>query len=99
MYRLLGVSAALCLSILALSLSTASAQEAAAGAKATLTFQETLEGENVLLAGSCSIDCGDGRTYETDAGTVIGCACDCADVCGGTCEATDGSQTRTCSSD
>jgi hypothetical protein len=51
----------------------------------------------LLDSGSCSIDCGDGSHYDTDAGTVIGCACDCAAVCGGTCEATDGQTTRTCS--
>lgn len=49
------------------------------------------------LSGSCSIDCGDGRTFETDADSTIECACDCASVCGGTCEATNGEEVRTCS--
>lgn len=49
------------------------------------------------LAGSCSIDCGNGQTYETNAGSVIECACDCASVCHATCEATNGTETRTCS--
>lgn len=73
-------------------------EEETPGPKAILTLQEDIFGnETNESLNSCSIDCGDGRTFETDAGTVIGCACDCASVCGGTCEATDGRETRTCS--
>jgi hypothetical protein len=46
--------------------------------------------------GTCSITCSNGQTYDTDATTVVGCACDCADVCGERCVATDGTQTRQC---
>lgn len=50
-----------------------------------------------FAGGSCSITCNNGNTYETDADSTIECACDCASICGGTCTATDGQETRTCS--
>lgn len=53
-------------------------------------------GTGVSEAGSCSFSCG-GNTYNTEAGSLIQCACDCASVCGGTCSASDGASTRTCS--
>lgn len=52
-----------------------------------------------MLAGSCSIDCGNGDDpVTTDAGSTIECACDCAQVCGTACEATNSEtgETRQC---
>jgi hypothetical protein len=65
--------------------------------KVTFTLHEAIFGNEVNeTTNSCSIDCGDGRQYDTDAPDPISCACDCAVACGGTCEVTDGTETRTC---
>jgi hypothetical protein len=82
----------LCLILmLTLSLTPIAAKQKGKPANALLTG-----GEFTKLAGSCSIDCGDGKIRTTDADTVIECACDCSSVCHDECEATDGSTTRTC---
>ena len=47
-------------------------------------------------AGTCEITCANGEVHHTDATTVLGCACDCADQCHTRCEATDGTITRQC---
>ena len=61
----------------------------------TNAFLTPTEDKSMVESGTCSFSCG-GNTYSTEAGSLIQCACDCASVCGGTCTASDGSSSRTC---
>jgi len=87
----------LCFAVLCLAMVVAQTASAEKPQKKHPSMAFLTGGGMTRVAGSCSIDCGDGTTHETDAGSVIECACDCASVCHATCEATDGSTTRTCS--
>ena len=103
MKKLLYLATALsCAAVLVFALWTPVAPSHAQGPEAPQAATQAGPPANAVLftegslSGSCSIECNDGSTFETDADTVIECACDCASVCDGTCTATDGDTTRTC---
>jgi hypothetical protein len=67
---------------------TPTASSAAGGKHAKGPSSTFDTNQNKSIAGTCSINCGDGSSTETFAFNEMDCACQCAGFCGGPCTAT-----------